>query len=166
MVLLEQVPQRPLLPHLTTHTPGPRVASARRSVPRSCCPRPSARLWCGLSGAGHLLRSGIVARWLLLGQTSLPCLLTGQHPCTPHEWSLGSASISVSPTGSSGSHKGLSLLCGTLGLECPVCGSTRSLPRMSVHSCDQISFSVPSQGHRCSPSAFLPVLPDSVGIFL
>lgn len=126
------------------------------------CPRPSARLWCGLSGAGHSLRS---VRWLLLGQTSLPCLLTGQHPCTPHEWSLGSASISVSPTGSPGSHKGLSLLCGTLGLERPVCGSTRSLPRMSVHSCDQISFSVPSQGHRCSPSAFLPVLPDSVGIF-
>lgn len=28
----------------------------------------------------------------MLGQTSLPCLLTGQHPCTPHEWSLGSAS--------------------------------------------------------------------------
>lgn len=142
-----------------THTlqaPG-HLCIPRRSVPRSCCPRPSARRWCGLSGAGRSLRSARADLSAL--SVDRPAL------CTPHEWSLGSASISVGPTGSPGSHKGSSLLCGTPGLGRPVCGSTRSLPGMSVHSCDQISFSAPSQGRRCSPSAFLLALPDSVGIF-
>lgn len=52
------------------------------------------------------LSQGIVARWLLPGQTSA---LSVDRPalCTPHEWSLGSASISVGPTGSPGSRAGL-----------------------------------------------------------
>ena len=79
---------------------------------------------------------------------------------TPHQCSLGFSSLSMCPSCSPGSRRVLPPLYKTPGLECPVCLSTCSLPRVSVHLYD-LPFPLSSlPGAQVStPGAFLPILP-------
>ena len=90
--------------------------------------------------------------------------MESQHPHTSHKCNLGFSSLSVCPRSSPNSQGSLSSPYRTLELGHPVCGSTHSLPRVSVCPCDLPFPLFPSQGHRFQPNAFLFILPDYMGI--
>ena len=69
-----------------------------------------------------------------------------------------------SPSSPPTSRGGLSPLC-PFGLGHPICGSHRSLPRMSVHLCTLLLPLSPPRGIGPEPIAFLCFLPDYTCIF-
>ena len=105
----------------------------------------------------------------------LPPVQSSRHPSwrqdsttwagTTHEWSLGFFILSICPSGSPSSLGGLSPPYRIPGLGHPLCGSTLSLPEVSVCLCD-LFLLVPFQGHKYQPDDFLPLLPGYVGILL
>ena len=96
---------------------------------------------------------------------SLPCLLASQHPCIPHEWSLGFSRLSICPSSSPSSQGNLSPSCRTPGLGCPVCDLTHSLPRVSVHLCN-LSFPLSTLPGTLVPDQCFLSCPTQLCVYL
>lgn len=85
---------------------------------------------------------------------------------TPYGRSPGFSSLSVRLSGLPTSQGGLSPLCRTPGLGCPVCGSACLLPRVGVHWCNLPFPLYPLAGAGPDLIAFLLFLPYYLCIFL
>ena len=120
------------------------------------CPRSSAKLWCGVSGC-------------LFGQLGLTSLYPIWGQATPVHSSLveiGFSSLFTCLSSSPGNQEGLSPMCRIPELGSPVCGSTHSLPRASVHLCDLLFPLSHLPGVQVLTQCFLPILPIMCVSFL